>query len=98
MPFQFAIPAAGALIGINTAIYSANGGNSGVGFAIPVDTVRTSVNEIIETGHVIRPVLGISFAPETSTNQLGVNGILVLGVREGGPASKVCALPACLNL
>lgn len=84
---------AGDLIGINTAIYSPSGANSGVGFAIPVDTVKESVVEIIANGRVVRPVLGIAFAPDTSTSQLGVNGILVLSVKEGGPASKVCLPP-----
>ena len=78
------------MIGINTAIYSPSGANSGVGFAIPVDTVKDSVAEIISNGRVFRPVLGIAFAPDSSTSQLGVNGILVLSVKDGGPASKVC--------
>jgi S1-C subfamily serine protease len=60
-----------------------------VGFAIPVDTVKDSVAEIIANGRVVRPVLGIAFAPDSSTSQLGVNGILVLSVKDGGPASKV---------
>jgi S1-C subfamily serine protease len=47
-----------------------------VGFAIPVDVVRSSVAQIIETGRVVRPVLGISFAPDQSTEQLGVSGAL----------------------
>jgi hypothetical protein len=48
----------GCLIGINTAIYSPSGANSGVGFAIPVDVVKSSVEQIIEHGRVVRPVLG----------------------------------------
>lgn len=84
------LDSAGDLIGINTAIYSPSGANSGVGFAIPVDTVKDSVTEIIANGRVVRPVLGIAFAPDSSTSQLGVNGILVLSVKDGGPASKVC--------
>eukprot|EP00775_Hariotina_reticulata_P001416 gene1416-1758_t len=76
----------GCLIGINTAIYSPSGANSGVGFAIPVDVVRSSVDQIISFGRVVRPILGISFAPDQSSEQLGVKGILVLNAREGGPA------------
>ena len=76
------------VIGINTAIYSPSGANSGVGFAIPCDTVKESVSEIIANGRVVRPVLGIAFAPDSSTSQLGINGILVLSVKDGGPASK----------
>jgi len=52
----------GRLIGVNTAIYSPNGGmggNVGIGFAIPVDIVRRVVNQIIRYGQVNRPSLGI---------------------------------------
>jgi S1-C subfamily serine protease len=56
--------------GINTAIYSPSGANSGVGFAIPVDIVRSSVDQIIRFGRVIRPILGISFAPDQSSEQV----------------------------
>lgn len=78
----------GCLIGINTAIYSPTGANNGVGFAIPVDVIKSSVNQIIEYGKVTRPVLGISFAPDMSSEPLGIKGILVLSAREGGPAWK----------
>jgi S1-C subfamily serine protease len=64
----------GCLIGINTAIYSPSGANSGVGFAIPVDIVKSSVEQIIKFGKVVRPILGISFAPDQSSEQLGVKG------------------------
>lgn len=78
----------GCLIGINTAIYSPSGANSGVGFAIPVDVVRSSVNQIIQFGKVVRPILGISFAPDQSSEQLGIKGILVLNAKDSGPAGK----------
>ena len=74
--------------GINTAIYSPSGANTGVGFAIPVDIVRSSVDQIVAYGRVVRPVMGISFAPDTSVEQLGVSGVLVLEARDGGPAGK----------
>ncbi|CAL5221332.1 g3507 [Coccomyxa viridis] len=78
----------GDLIGINTAIYSPSGANSGVGFAVPVDIIRSSVNQIIQFGKVLRPILGISFAPDQSVEQLqqGIQGILVLDARDGSPA------------
>ncbi|EIE22472.1 trypsin-like serine protease [Coccomyxa subellipsoidea C-169] len=76
----------GELIGVNTAIYSPSGANSGVGFAVPVDIINSSVTQIIKFGKVIRPILGISFAPDQSVEQLGVQGILVLDARETGPA------------
>jgi S1-C subfamily serine protease len=57
--------------GINTAIYSPSGASAGVGFAVPIDVLRSSVNQIIEHGRVIRPILGIAFAPEQSVEQVG---------------------------
>ena len=60
-------------VGINTAIYSPSGANSGVGFAIPVDIVRSSVEQIIRFGRVIRPILGISFAPDQSSEQVSAS-------------------------
>lgn len=57
----------GELIGINTAIIGPNGGNVGIGFAIPVNMVRNLTDQIIEFGEVRRGVLGIagqSLTPE----------------------------------
>jgi len=75
-------------VGINTAIYSGSGTSSGVGFALPSDLVSGIVDQIIAFGHVTRPVLGISFAPDGVVTQLGLGGVLVLDVRESGPAAK----------
>ena len=49
----------GRIIGVNTMIFSRSGGSAGVGFAVPIDTVRRIVPQIIEHGEVIRPGLGI---------------------------------------
>ena len=56
--------------GINTAIYSPSGGSAGVGFAIPIDLVKSSVEQILQFGKVLRPVLGISFATDQSSAQV----------------------------
>ncbi|KAL4448534.1 hypothetical protein ABPG75_005753 [Micractinium tetrahymenae] len=82
------LDSSGAMIGINTAIYSYTQNSAGVGFAIPVDVVKSSVEQIIKYGKVVRPIMGISFAPDQSVEQLGVNGVLVLNARDGGPAAK----------
>ncbi|KAH7301024.1 hypothetical protein KP509_23G008400 [Ceratopteris richardii] len=87
------LDSSGNLIGINTAIYSPSGASSGVGFSIPVDTVSGIVDQIIKYGKVTRPVLGISFAPEQSVEQLGVSGVLVLDAPPGGPAGKAGLRP-----
>jgi serine protease Do len=50
----------GRLIGINTAIYSGNGGNVGIGFAIPADMVRTVLSSILKEGRAVRAWLGAS--------------------------------------
>lgn len=80
----------GRLVGINTAIAdpSGKGSSSGVGFAIPVDTVRGLVEQIITYGRVIRPVLGITIAPPQVLRQLNLEGVLVLDVPRGSPAAK----------
>jgi S1-C subfamily serine protease len=83
----------GRLIGVNTAIFSPNGaGNVGIGFAIPVDTVRRVVNQIIRYGAVVRPSLGIALFPErvqrSIENQLGryLGGVLVKELLPNSPA------------
>ncbi|KAG0632450.1 hypothetical protein M758_1G329600 [Ceratodon purpureus] len=87
------LDSSGNLIGINTAIYSPSGASSGVGFSIPVDTVSGIVDQIVKFGKVTRPVLGISFAPEQSVEQLGVSGVLVLDAPPNGPAGKAGLRP-----
>ncbi|CAI7872363.1 unnamed protein product, partial [Closterium sp. NIES-53] len=82
------LDSSGSLIGINTAIYSPSGASSGVGFAIPADSISGIVEQIIENGRVVRPVLGISFAPEEAVEKLGVDGVLVLDAPPSGPAGK----------
>ncbi|KAJ0558059.1 putative peptidase Do [Helianthus annuus] len=82
------LDSSGSLIGINTAIYSPSGASSGVGFSIPVDTVSGIVDQLVQFGKVTRPILGIKFAPDQSTEQLGVSGVLVLDAPPNGPAGK----------
>jgi putative serine protease PepD len=50
---------AGEMIGINTSIFTLSGGNIGIGFAIPANTVRRVVNDLIREGRVIRPWFGV---------------------------------------
>lgn len=74
----------GALIGMNTAIASSVGENTGVGFAVPANTIRRVVPELINFGKVIRPSLGIDLFVETR----GRVGVGVGYVAEDGPASR----------
>ncbi|CAI5490728.1 unnamed protein product [Closterium sp. Naga37s-1] len=87
------LDSSGTLIGINTAIYSPSGGSSGVGFAIPVDTVSGIVEQIIVYGQVTRPALNLAFAPEQLVDQLGNSGVLVLEVNPNGAAAKAGLRP-----
>ncbi|NIV29380.1 MAG: PDZ domain-containing protein, partial [Anaerolineae bacterium] len=83
----------GEVIGVNTAIRSLTGVNSGVGFAIPVDIVRRVVPELIDLGRYRHPWVGVtgsSISPEmVEIMELPVEtGVLVFQVEPDSPASK----------
>lgn len=80
------LDSAGRLIGVNTAIYSPSGAYAGIGFAVPVDEVNRVVPELIRHGRLIRPGLGASLADERITGKIGIEGVLILNVEQGGPA------------
>jgi S1-C subfamily serine protease len=87
------LDSAGRLIGVNTAIYSPSGASAGIGFAIPVDTVNRIVPELIRSGKVTRPGLGVQIADEQIAQRLGVTGILVVDVAKGSAAAKAGIQP-----
>jgi S1-C subfamily serine protease len=77
------LDSSGRLIGVNTAIYSPSGASAGIGFAVPVDTVRRIVPELIQYGKVVRPALGVGLDDRLSsyvTRRLGVEGVLIRDV------------------
>ncbi|HJS75677.1 MAG TPA: DegQ family serine endoprotease, partial [Vicinamibacteria bacterium] len=83
----------GEVIGINTAIFSPNGGNVGIGFAIPSNLAKGVIAELRETGRVERGFLGVTIQPvdEEIAESLGLpseEGALVANVVQGGPADK----------
>jgi S1-C subfamily serine protease len=82
------LDSAGRLIGVNTAIYSPSGVSAGIGFAIPVDEVNRLVPQLIRHGRVIRPGLGVQVAPDRLAAELGLSGVLILGIVPDGPAAK----------
>ncbi|KAI8466722.1 MAG: trypsin-like cysteine/serine peptidase domain-containing protein [Monoraphidium minutum] len=77
----------GELVGINTAILSGSGSSSGVGFAIPIDSAKGLVQQILQFGRVMRPYLGLALAPATMGQRLGLDGVVVLEVAPRGPAA-----------
>ncbi len=86
------LDSAGRLIGVNTAIYSPSGASSGIGFAVPVDTINRIIPQLLAGGTVSRPYLGAQVSDAMSEQVAGrrrVPGVLVLGVDPGSPAEKV---------
>ena len=82
------LDSAGRLIGVNTAIVAPAGANSGVGFAIPVDVVNRVVPELIRTGRVPTPGIGIVLANEAVSTRLGIEGVVIARVSPGSPAER----------
>ena len=83
----------GNLLGINSAIYSRSGGSLGIGFAIPVTTVKMVMESIIKSGHVVRGWIGVE--PQEITPELAESfglvqksGAIIAGVLKNGPADK----------
>ena len=91
----------GRLIGVNTAIYAPGGigANVGIGFAIPVDTVRRVVNQIIRYGPGTRPTLGVNILDDALKRAIAKNlrrsldGALVVEVVAGSPAEAAGLRP-----
>ena len=82
------LDSSGRLIGVTTAILSPSGSNAGIGFAIPVDLVNRIVPELIRSGHVPNPGIGIVAASEAASSQLGTDGVVVVRTVPGSPAAQ----------
>ena len=83
----------GEIVGINSAILSPSGGNVGIGFAIPVNTAKRIIPELISKGYVTYPWIGAtiqSLIPEMAKNlKLKIErGAMISEVVKGGPADK----------
>jgi serine protease Do len=83
----------GEVIGINTAIYSPNGGNVGIGFAIPSNLAEGVIHQLRASGRVERGFVGVTIQPvdEEIAESLGLEsatGALVASVVPGGPAAR----------
>jgi len=84
----------GNLIGINTAIYSNNGGSMGIGFAIPINLAKQVMESILKTGSVTRGWIGVepqNLSPDLAKSiglPQNTRGVIISGVLEGGPADR----------
>lgn len=86
----------GRLVGINVAIESPSGGSVGVGFAIPINTARDVMDQLISKGKVTRGFLGVVPAPLSydEKQKYGVsNGTLIKTVSDNSPASRAGLQP-----
>jgi S1-C subfamily serine protease len=83
----------GEVIGINTMILSNSGQNAGIGFAIPINTAKAVLNDLMTLGRVRRPALGvrtIPISPELA-DEMGLPadyGLLIVQVTPGGSADQ----------
>jgi S1-C subfamily serine protease len=81
----------GEVIGINTMIASSVGQNAGIGFAIPINTAKAVLNDLLTLGRVRRPALGVVTLPISPdiADELGLpsgSGLLIVRVTPGGAA------------
>ncbi len=88
----------GNLVGINTAIYSRTGGSHGIGFAIPVSSAKSIMEQIIQNGAVTRGWIGVEaqeITPELaeSFGLPDTEGALIAGVVRGSPADSAGIRP-----
>jgi 2-alkenal reductase len=82
------IDSAGRLIGVNTAIISGSGSSAGIGFAVPVDVVNEVVPQLITTGKVPRPGIGIVVLDDETAAGLGVVGVVIDRVMPDSEAQR----------
>ncbi|MFT4823669.1 MAG: S1-C subfamily serine protease [Halioglobus sp.] len=78
----------GQLVGVNTAIYSPSGASAGIGFAIPVNTVRSVIPQLISYGRILRPIIGIELASDRWIKRYRIEGLPVVRVDPGLPADQ----------
>jgi S1-C subfamily serine protease len=79
------------VVGVNSQIETETGGNVGIGFAVPSNTVRSVVEDIVEDGVVEHAFLGVSIEtiPADVAEELGAAaGVAITDVREGSPAAE----------
>lgn len=89
----------GNLIGINMAIISKTGASHGIGFAIPIDTAKDIMGQLIAQGHITRGWIGVALADLTPGIQRQLNfngnegGVYVQGTFNNSPARRAGILP-----
>ncbi len=87
------VDVSGNLLGVNTAIFSRSGGSLGIGFAVPASTARNVLQQLVQSGHVVRGWIGME--PRDISPQLAQalslpvrTGVIVAAVLRHGPAER----------
>lgn len=83
----------GRLIGVNSAIRSASGSSSGIGFAIPVDLVNRVVPSLINRGQAPLPGIGVTPISPDQVARAGISGVVLAAVGRGSPAAAAGLVP-----
>jgi len=84
------LDSSGRVIGINTAIYSPSGASAGIGFAVPIDTVRRLVPQIIEYGAPLEPGIdGIRWLSGAMAERFGLEGAVIREVEPRSDADRI---------
>lgn len=83
------LDSAGRLIGMNTMIFSKTGASAGIGFAVPVESIRRVVPQLIQFGRVEQVGLGVRIDPQRRIERrFGIKGVVVLEIIPGSPAER----------
>ncbi|MEM9595948.1 MAG: trypsin-like peptidase domain-containing protein [Acidobacteriota bacterium] len=82
------LDSAGRLVGVNTAIFSPSGASAGIGFAVPVDTVRRLVPQLIEHGRPVQAGIGVELLRNSWSRRFRVRGVIIHRVSPGSPARR----------
>jgi serine protease Do len=85
----------GEVIGVNTSIYSPSGGSVGIGFAVPINRVRRVVEDLVATGSVRRPWIGVRLRyPQTANVREAISaGAVISQVTPASPAARASLRP-----
>ncbi len=81
------------VIGVNTQIISNTGQSAGIGFAVPIDTVKRVVPQLIQHGRVRRVGIGVSILSDQQAASWGIEGVIVSETVPGGPAANAGLQP-----
>jgi S1-C subfamily serine protease len=83
------LDSSGRLIGINSAIYSPSGASAGISFAVPIDTVKRLVPQLIRFGRIKQPgIAGTSLVSDAIARSNGIDGVAIYQVEDGSPSDQ----------